>query len=309
MNKKMKKILGPYARILLAALAALFHGRAQAASPPAPTAVAVDQSKSMKSGPALVATKEQPFVNSLGMKFVPVPIMGGPTDGQRLLFSVWDTRVQDYEVFARETGREWPQAGFDQGPAHPAVMTSWEDAQSFCAWLTERERKAGKLDANEGYRLPSDHEWSCAAGIGEQEVAETLPADKSGKITDAFPWGTQWPPPKGAGNYPGEELRSAPALGNSPSNAIIAGYRDGFETTSPVGSFVANRFGLFDMGGNVWQWCENWFDKDQKKRVLRGASWHTNDRKSLLLSSRYPDPPGTHSPHVGFRCVLSLAKR
>ena len=54
------------------------------------------------------ATKNTPFINTLGMKFVPVPITGGPTNGQRVLFSVWDTRVQDYEVFLKETKREWP---------------------------------------------------------------------------------------------------------------------------------------------------------------------------------------------------------
>ncbi len=82
------------------------------------------------------ATQAAPFINTLGMKFVPVPISGGPTDQQRVLFSVWDTRVQDYERFAKETQRDWPKPDFEQGPTHPAVMVSWEDATAFCQWLT-----------------------------------------------------------------------------------------------------------------------------------------------------------------------------
>jgi hypothetical protein len=81
---------------------------------------------------ALAATKGAPFVNTLGMKFVPVPIVGGPTGGQRVLFSVWDTRVQDYAVFVQETGREWPAADFPQEPTHPAVYVRWDDATAFC---------------------------------------------------------------------------------------------------------------------------------------------------------------------------------
>ena len=146
---------------------------------------------------------------------------------------------------------------------------SWEEARAFCAWLTERERKAGNLGANEVYRLPSDHEWSCAVGIGEREAAAKLPTDKAGKITTAFPWGNAWPPPKGAGNYAGEEAR--PAQVKFSIKALIPGYNDGFAYTAPVGSFAANRFGLYDMGGNVWQWCEDWFDKDQKEHVVRGG--------------------------------------
>ncbi|MDP1586534.1 MAG: serine/threonine-protein kinase, partial [Prosthecobacter sp.] len=73
------------------------------------------------------ASIEHPFENTVGMKFVPVPITGGPTDKQRVLFSVWDTRVQDYEVFVKESGRLWPKAGFEQGPTHPAINITWDD--------------------------------------------------------------------------------------------------------------------------------------------------------------------------------------
>ncbi len=259
---------------------------------------------------SVTATKDAPFVNSLGMKFVPVPITGGPTGGQRVLFSVWETRVQDYEVFAKETKREWPNPGFEQGPTHPAVNVSWEDATAFCAWLTERERKAGKLGANEAYRLPSDHEWSCAVGIGEREEAAKLPNEKDGKIADVFPWGSVWPPPKGAGNYAGEELRPALAAGKYFwIKGVLAGYRDDFVETAPVGSFAANRFGLFDMGGNVWQWCEDWFDKEQKDRGLRGASWDNYDRDGLLSSHRTHNAPGHRGYVDSFRCVVGVSAR
>ena len=188
------------------------------------------------------ATKDAPFVNTLGMKFVPVPILGGPTGGQRVLFSVWDTRVQDYEAFVKESRREWPKPDFAQGPTHPAVNVTWEDAQLFCLWLTARDQAAGRLPADWRYRIPSDHEWSCAVGLGPKEDPATLPAKKNGKNSDAFPWGTLWPPPRGSGNYAGDEIRPALAAGKySFIKKVVPDYNDGFVYTSPVGSFAANQ--------------------------------------------------------------------
>jgi len=77
---------------------------------------------------------------------------------------------------------------------------------------------------------------------------------------------------------------------------------DSFEYTSPVGTFAPNRYGLFDMGGNVWEWCDDWYDETQKTRVLRGASFSSSDRESLLSSYRYGADPDSGS---GFRCVLT----
>jgi len=258
-----------------------------------------------EAGP-IAATKDAPFVNSLGMKFVPVPILGGPTAGQPVLFSVWDTRVQDYAAFVKETKRDWPKVEFEQGPTHPAVRVSWDDAQLFCRWLSAREQAAGRLPADWSYRLPSDHEWSCAVDIGAGEDAAKLPVDKNDKITGVYPWGTQWPPPKGAGNYAGEEIRPMLAAGQNPYiKNVLPGYIDGFVNTSPVGSFAANRFGLFDMGGNVWQWCEDWFDQQQKRRVVRGASWDNGQPGLLPSSHRDHNPPDIHNHVHGFRCVLA----
>ena len=222
------------------------------------------------------------WTNSLGMVLVKVP-------GTEALFSIWDTRVQDYQVYAESregVGDSWKSPGFAQGPTHPVVNVSWQDAKAFCQWLTEQERADGILTASQSYRLPTDAEWSTAVGL-ENESGGT-PSEKKMKIKDVYPWGTQWPPPSGAGNYD-------PSLGV-----------DSFANTSPVGGFAANRHGLFDMGGNVWQWCEDWYNSEQKSRVLRGASWRINYPDFLLSSYRYYCTPDLRNRNVGFRCVLAV---
>jgi formylglycine-generating enzyme required for sulfatase activity len=95
-------------------------------------------------------------------------------------------------------------------------------------------------------------------------------------------------------------------MGEEPSDwAVIKGYNDGYPRTSPVGSFVANANGLYDMGGNVWQWCEDWYDDDATGRVLRGASWANCDRVLLLASLRSHYLPSRRHDYVGFRCVVA----
>jgi serine/threonine protein kinase len=229
------------------------------------------------------------LTNSLGMKFQP---MGD------VLFCVWLTRVQDFEVFAREThfkSTSWQQPGFKQGPDHPVVYVTWNDAMAFCKWLTDKERKAGILAPNQIYRLPTDLEWSKAVGLPE-ETGRT-PDDRDVGVKDVYPWGKQWPPPAGAGNYDGEETGS---------DVAIKGYDDGYVFTSPVGSFAMNQYGLYDMGGNAWEWCMDWFNGEQKQRVLRGASWYNGDLQlSLLSSCRWPSAPDITSDNFGFRCVIA----
>ena len=230
------------------------------------------------------ARAEGQLVNSLGMKFVAVP-------GTAAWFSIWDTRVQDYQAFATATGRAWEKPYFTQGPTHPVVNLSWEDAKAFCVWLTGRERAAGTLAANQEYRLPTDAEWSAGVGLGE-EVGRT-PAERSDKIKDHYPWGTSFPPPKGAGNYD-QSLKV-----------------DDFKNTSPVGSFAANRLGLFDMGGNVWQWCEDEYfapgegGNNKGARVLRGASRGDSSEGYLRSSGRSKRLPAFRYFNLGFRVVVA----
>ena len=220
--------------------------------------------------------------NSLGMRFVSV-------SGASVLFSIWETRVQDYTAYAHaEKGVDvsWKSPGFAQASTHPVVNVNWDDAKRFCTWLTEKERQDGKMPPGSQYRLPTDSEWSWAVGIGHREGVGT-PRDKAKKLKDVYPWGTQWPPPKGAGNYD-------PSLGT-----------DSFDHTSPVGSFAANANGLFDLGGNVWEWCEDFLDGASGPRVLRGASWNFSGPGHLLSSYRNGVMPGARSGGIGFRCVLA----
>ena len=220
------------------------------------------------------------YTNSLGMAFAAVP-------GTRVLFGIWDVRVQDYRAFsAANSGvkNDWQKPGFAQGDAHPVVKVSWNDAENFCAWLTGKEQREGLIALNQSYRLPTDSEWSTAVGLNESPAG--TPAEKDGRIRDEYPWGKNWPAPYGVGNY-GQGL-----------------HVDNFPHTSPVGSFPANRYGLYDMGGNVWQWCEDYYDSQASSRPLRGGSWTDNGQDRALSSYRHNTGSGGHDNHCGFRCVL-----
>ncbi len=238
--------------------------------------------------------------NSLGMKFLPVPITGGPTDKQQVLFSVWTTRVQDYRLFAGETKLGWQKSSLPQGPDHPAVNVSWDDANAFCSWLTVEERKAGKIRADQIYRLPSDHEWSCAAGIGELEKAAPFVLPKSKIAPNIYPWGTQTTLPANSGNYLSVESAS---LQTTLIRGAIPNYSDGHAATAPVGSYPPNHLGLYDMGGNVRQWCADWHVP--KWRVLRGTWWADASLQAMQLSMRNGGSPSKGTEDTGFRVVLA----
>jgi hypothetical protein len=216
------------------------------------------------------ATKDKPFINSLGMKFVPVP-------GTKVLFCIWCTRVMDYAAYAREKSTALLNSGFEQTVDHPVVLVSWDDAVTFCEWLAEKEKRK--------YRLPTDLEWSAAVGL-PKEQGET-PAERRCKERESYPWGVEWPPPIEYGNY-GSALKI-----------------DDYDQTSPVGSFPANKFGLFDLGGNVNQWCIDWYNHDQKDKVSRGCSWGLRSSESLLSSARGHSLPASRTKYLGFRIVLA----
>lgn len=252
------------------------------------------------------ATKESPFVNSLKMKFVPVPITGGPTDGHKVLFSVWETRVSDFLEYVDDNEKTtgWRIDRENENEMNvPVGNVSQLGAVNFCEWLTRRERDAGLIGPNERYRLPSDHEWSCAVGIGHREDASRSPVEKSRRGV-TFPWGGGWPPGEGDGNYKGigEGTGNKNADKKEPP---IPGYSDGFKDTAPVGSFRENEYGLFDLGGNLSEWCADELEGEGGPQVLlRGGSYQSAYNTRIRSSARRLSKSNTKSLTNGFRCVL-----
>ncbi|MFN0126522.1 MAG: bifunctional serine/threonine-protein kinase/formylglycine-generating enzyme family protein [Verrucomicrobiales bacterium] len=249
------------------------------------------------------ATRDRPYVNSIGMMFAPVPLTTDDNRDQKLLFSVWETRVLDYQLFVNAENQEWFRPPFEQGPTHPAINMNWDGASAFCAWLTKREQDSGRLPGTHHYRLPTDYEWSCAVGIADQESKTALPIDKSGKVAGLFPWGYRWPPLPGTGNFSGEEAEGHEI---TPTQRILIGYQDSYPFTAPVGSFSPNKFGLYDLDGNAREWCADWLSPTHDRHVVRGGSFYAAFPASLAASYRYVDSPeGRSQVIVGFRCVLA----
>ena len=258
------------------------------------------------------ASPETPFENSVGMRFVPVPITGGPTDGERILFSIWETRRSEYSQFINETKRgwiplKWDDETFQEIDSMPTVSLTWDRARTFCWWLTLRDRAAGRIGKHDLYRLPTDHEWSCAVGIGEREDPARSPEQKSGKIPHVYPWGSAWPPPDLAGNFLCREAEGS-LTDWMKSEAIVPIIEswDGFHYIGPVGRFPASPLGLYDLGGSVWEWCHDFMD-DGHRPILRGGAWSISDRRKLLSSCRYTEEGReTRTLSTGFRCLLHV---
>ena len=137
----------------------------------------------------------------------------------------------DTKKFGFNLNYSWRKTGFEQTDEHPVVNVSWNDAVAFCKWLSKKEGKT--------YRLPTEAEWeyACRAGTTTRyssgDDPETLA--EAGNVADAtfkekFPKG-------------GYTIKAS----------------DGYVYTAPVGKFKPNAFGLYDMHGNAWQWCSDWY--------------------------------------------------
>ena len=246
------------------------------------------------------ASKDKPFINSLSMKFVPVP-------GSRTLFCVWETRVRDYAAYAAEneidgTWRDvrWKDKKFDDHPNDPVMCVNFYDANGFCRWLTAKELAAGKLPSGMCYRLPTDAEWSLAVGLGAEEG--NSPKERSDKNGTLYPWGTEYPPKEKVGNYADRTFKES-----YPDRQIIENYDDGFALVAPVGSFPPNEFGIYDLGGNAAEWCLDLYEPGRDDVLTRGAGFPfpTDKVSDLLASHRMPMEPHYRFNWMGFRCVLA----
>ena len=195
---------------------------------------------------------------------------------------------------------------------NPVANVTWEDAVQYCNWLSKREGRTPvyaeefgkwvpKYPFSDGYRLPTEAEWAWAIRYAERGDPLKLP------------WGTRWPPPKNSGNYADQSARQL-----APS--ILPNYDDGFASTSPVGTFKANAIGIFDGGGNVAEWVNDWYTvptpgitkpevdpvgpRRGTSRVIRGSSWRQAGIAELRLS--YRDYGAEPRVDVGFRIARNV---
>ena len=275
--------------------------------------------------------------NSLGMTFVRVPpgtfTMGSPMEepgrerqetphevviSRGFLLGRHEVTVGQFTRFVRDTDRRtdaerdgkgaygidaagkigdmepqftWRSPGFVQADDHPVVDVSWDDAQAFCAWLGSSEGRR--------YRLPTEAEWEYACRAG---------------TTTPYQHGDD---PEGLADR--GNIADATARRRFPTWTIGIRAEDGHVCTAPVGSFRPNAFGLFDMHGNVWEWCADRYAPGSftaerrtdptgpaagNDRVQRGGGWSSDWPKARSAARIGRDAAGYRGCYLGFRVIL-----
>ena len=194
--------------------------------------------------------------------------------------------------YEHRANRNWRNPGFEQTNRDPVVCVSHTDALAYIDWLNRR--------TGGGYRLPSEAEWEYAARAG---------------TTTARYWGNGMEQAHLYANMADQSLRKH--LGAAAEGTRYTTGYDGFVFTSPVGSFRANKFGLHDVLGNVWEWCADpwhatydgappeasvWLRGGAADRVIRGGSWFDVAR-GVRAAFRLGFDPAFRDDSLGFRCA------
>jgi formylglycine-generating enzyme required for sulfatase activity len=257
------------------------------------------------------------IVNSIGMKLVLIPagtfLMGSPRSEQgrseeehqheveitrALYMGIHPVTQEEYKKVMGSNPSHFQAAGDGKDKVKrldtsrfPVEKVSWEDAVRFCEKLSAlaKEKQAGRR-----YRLPTEAEWEYAARAGTRTAFHC--GNRLSSTQANFD-----------GRYPYGGADKGPALGRP----------------TTVGSYKPNAFGLFDMHGNVQQWCSDWFDRDYyrvspksdprgpqrgKSRILRGGSWDSDARTCRAAARSWDDPRNQEDSTIGFR-VVCVAER
>lgn len=177
---------------------------------------------------------------------------------------------------------EGPDSTIDYRSDHPVIHVSWNDAMAYCRWARKR--------------LPTEAEWEYSS--------------RGGLVQKRYPWGDEL--------KPGGEHRCNIWQGKFPDKNNMS---DGYAGTAPVKAYKPNGYGLYNVSGNVWEWCSDWFSptyhvndtRDNPKgppagesRVLRGGSYlcHKSYCNRYRVAARSKNTPDSSTGNIGFRCAM-----
>ncbi len=201
------------------------------------------------------------------------------TDGEKAGVS----RAFERDRWVKKPGLSWRNPEIKQAPDHPVVCVSWNDAMAFCRWAEAR--------------LPTEAEWEYAA--------------RGGRTDEVYAWGHGMITP----NPDGRHFANLAGLAGAKEWhwSVIPGFDDECAETAPVGKYSPNAFGLFDMIGNVWEWCADatrlYEDQEETdpagpvfagRKAVRGGAWSTVPPDSRI-SSRRINVVDFSSINLGFR--------
>ncbi|MBI1372612.1 MAG: SUMF1/EgtB/PvdO family nonheme iron enzyme [Phycisphaera sp.] len=174
---------------------------------------------------------------------------------------------RESERFAPKKGASWRDPGFEQTDAHPVTCVSWKDAMAFCKWLGEKEGVT--------YRLPTEAEWEYACRASTWTIYCSGDEPDSvyayGNVADAALYAV----------HPQDVIRQR-------THALKPGEGDGFVYTAPVGSLKPNLWGLYDMHGNVWEWCSDKYSD----RIYKDMAEEARKKGSRSKPAPIEDPQG-----------------